>query len=91
MHGLTLWYIGLGLKKYLNYHTGVRLILWNIGLGLTLKSLDYLTELVLILSYSGLELKKWIDQEEMPLEKYEDFLELSAKQFIIESSPVSLG
>ena len=26
----------------------------------------------------------------MPLEKYEDFLELSIKQFVIQSSPISL-
>ena len=27
----------------------------------------------------------------MPLETYEDFLELSVKQFVIQSSPISLG
>ena len=27
----------------------------------------------------------------MPLEKNEDFLELSVKQFLIQSSPISLG
>ena len=27
----------------------------------------------------------------MPLENYEDFLELSVKQFVIQSSPISLG
>ena len=27
----------------------------------------------------------------MPLEKYEDFLELSVKQFVIQSNPISLG
>ena len=27
----------------------------------------------------------------MPLEKYEDFLELSVRQFVIQPSPVSLG
>ena len=27
----------------------------------------------------------------MPLEKYEHFLELSVKQFVIQSSPISLG
>ena len=27
----------------------------------------------------------------MPLEKYEDFLELSVKQFVIQSNPTSLG
>ena len=39
----------------------------------------------------GLGLKKWIDQEKIPLEKYEDFLELSVKQFVIQLSPISLG
>ena len=53
--------------------------------------MDYLTGLGLILLQIGLELKKWINQEEMPLEKYEDFLELSVKQFVMQSSPVSLG
>ena len=37
------------------------------------------------------KLKKWIDQEEMPLEKNEDFLELSVKKFVIQSSSISLG
>ena len=32
-----------------------------------------------------------VNQEKMPLENYEDFLELSVKQFVIQSSPVSLG
>ena len=27
----------------------------------------------------------------MPLEKYEDFLELSVKRFVMQSSPISLG
>ena len=27
----------------------------------------------------------------MPIEKYEDFLELSVKQLVIQSSPISLG
>ena len=39
----------------------------------------------------GLGLNKLIDQEEKSLEKYEDFPELSIKQFVIKSSPVSLG
>ena len=34
--GLILWYIELGLEKYLDFLTGgVRLILWYIGLGIT--------------------------------------------------------
>ena len=39
----------------------------------------------------GLGLNKLIDQEEKSLEKYEDFPELSIEQFLIKSSPVSLG
>ena len=89
--GLILWYIGLGLQKCLDYLTGVRLILSYIGLGLTLKSLDYLTGLGLTLLQIGLGLKKLINQEEMPLEKYVDILELSLKQFVTQSSPISLG
>ena len=53
--------------------------------------MNYLTGLGLILLYIGVGLKKWINQEEMPLEKYEDFLELSVKQFVIQSNPISLG
>ena len=33
--GLTLWYVGLGLQKYLNCLTGLGIVLWYIGLGLT--------------------------------------------------------
>ena len=53
--------------------------------------MDYLTGLGLILLWIGLGLKKWFNQEEMPLAHHEDFLELSVKQFVIQSSPVSLG
>ena len=53
--------------------------------------MNYLTGLGLILVYIGVGLKKWINQEEMPLEKYEDFIELSVKQFVIQSNLISLG
>ena len=53
--------------------------------------MNYLTGLGSILLYIGVGLKKWINQEEMALEKYEDFLELSVKQFVIQSNPISLG
>ena len=53
--------------------------------------MNYLTGLGLILLYIGVGLKKWINQEEMSLEKYEDFLELSVKQIVIQSHPISLG
>ena len=66
----------------MDYLTGVILILRYIGLRLTSKSLNYVTGLGLILLYIGAGLKKLINQEEMPLEKYEDFLELSVKQFV---------
>ena len=79
------------LEKCSDYLTGVRLTLRYIGLRLTLKSLNYLTGLEFILLYIGVGLKKWINQEQMPLEKYEDFLELSVKQFVIQSNPISLG
>ena len=34
---------------------------------------------------------KLINQAEMPLQKYEDFLELSVKQLVIQPSPIFLG
>ena len=55
------------------------------------RDLDYLTGLGLILLYIGLGLIKWINQAETPLENYEDFFELSVKQFVIQSSSISLG
>ena len=79
------------LEKFSDYLTAVRLSLRYIGLKLTLKSLNYLTGLGFILLYIGVGLKKWINQEEMSLEKYEDFLELSVKQIVIQSHPMSLG
>ena len=79
------------LEKCSDYLTGLRLILRYIWLRLTLKSLNYLTGLGLILLYIGVGLIKWINQEEMLLEKYDEFLELSFKQFIIQSNPISLG
>ena len=88
--GLILGYIEFGLQKCLDYLTGVRLILWYIWLGLK-KHLDYLSGVALILLYIGLGLIKWSNQAEMPLEKYKDFLELSVKQLVIQSSPIFLG
>ena len=79
------------LEKFSDYLIGVRLTLRYIGIRLTLKSLNYLTGLGFILLYIGVGLKKWINQEEMSLEKYEDFLELSVKQIVIQSHPISLG
>ena len=34
---------------------------------------------------------KWINQADMSLEKYEDFLESSIKQFVMQLNPASLG
>ena len=53
------------------------------------KRLDYLIGFRLILPYIEFGWIKWINQAEMQLEKYEDFLEF--KQFVIQSRPVSLG
>ena len=47
--GLILWYVGLGFEKNSDYLTGVRLNLRYIGLRLTLKSLNHLTGLGLLL------------------------------------------
>ena len=79
------------LEKCLDYFTRVRLILRYIGLRLASKSLNYVTRPELILLYIGVGLKKWINQEEMSLEKYEDSLESSVKQFVIQSNPISQG
>ena len=88
---MILWYIGLGLEKGSDYFTVARLILKSYtGLG-KLKKLGLLSGLGLILLSVGLGLKKWINQEEMPLENYEDFLELFVKEFVIQLSPISLG
>ena len=89
--GLILWHIELGLEQFSDYLTGIRLILWYIGLGRNWKRSGYLTGLRLILLWVGLGLKNWINQEAMSLEKYEGFLELSVEQFVIQSSPISLG
>ena len=65
-------------------------------LGLPLLELDWFYDIVdLDWFYYTLdldcELIKWINQGEMSLEKYEDLLELSVKQFVMHSSPSSLG
>ena len=92
--GLTLWYIGLGLEKYLNYLTGFGLISWYIRVTRE-KYSDYLTGFELILSYVGLGLNLldsdlfYYNQAGMLLEKYENLLELSVKQLLIESSLAS--
>ena len=57
---LTLWYIRLGLEKYLNYLAGHGLILWYIGVRLE-KYWDYFTGFELILWYIGLGLEKHLD------------------------------
>ena len=75
---LTLWYIGLGLKKYLNYFNGLGLVSWYTWVTLE-KYLDYLA-FGLTSWYAGLVLEKhWNDllnsdsfyynQAGMPLEK----------------------
>ena len=74
-----------------SYFPGVRLILWQFGLGFKKKHLDYLTGLGLIWLDIGLGLIKCNNQAEVPLQKYEDFVELSVKQFVTQSSLISLG
>ena len=75
--------IGLELEKCSNYFTKVRLNLWYIGLGLG-KHLHYL------LLYTRRSFIIWIKQAEISLEKYEDFLELSIKQLVMQASPIAL-
>ena len=99
---LTSWYIRFGLEKYPIILIALGLVLgcspqitllqldWYDVLDLDWKS-TWTTLLRLILFYIGLRLIRWINQAEMPFEKYEHFLELSAKQFVIESSPIYLG
>ena len=74
----------LDLKSAGTTFTGVRLILWYSGLGMNLFWFYYTLDL-------DCGLIKWINQGEMSLEKYEDLLELSVKQFVMQSSPSSLG
>ena len=79
-----------GVEKCLDFLTEVRLILRYIGLRLPLKGLNNPTWLGLILLWIWVRLKKWINQEEMPLDwNFENFLEnileLSVQQFEIES------
>ena len=53
--------------------------------------MDYLTGLGLIWLDIGLGLTKCNNQAEVPLQKYEDFVELSVKQFVTQSSLIFLG
>ena len=53
--------------------------------------MDYLTGLGLILLCIVLGSIKWNNQAEMPLEKYEDFLEVYVKESSIKSSQTCLG
>ena len=57
--GLNLWYIGLGLKTYLNYLTGLGLILWYTR-GSLETYLDY-PGFGLISWYAGLGIEKHLD------------------------------
>ena len=56
--GLTLWYIGHGLERYLNYLIGLGLVLWCIGVTLE-KYSGYLTGFGLTLWYNGPGLTYW--------------------------------
>ena len=70
----------LDLKSAGTTFTGVRLILWYSGLGMNLFWFYYTLDL-------DCGLIKWVNQGEMSLEKYEDLLELSVKQFVMQSNP----
>ena len=88
----SVWFFDiLDLKSTRATFTGVRLILWYSGLGLKIH-LDSLTGLWL---YYTLDLVcgliKWINQAELLLEKYDDVLELSVQQYVMQLSPTSVG
>ena len=81
----SIWFFDiLDLKSARTTFTGGRLILWYGGLGMDLFWFYYTLDL-------DCGLIKWINQGEMSLEKYEDLLELSVKQFVMQSSPSCLG
>ena len=80
----SVWFFDiLDLKSARTTFTGVRLILYG-GLGMDLFWFYYTLDL-------DCGLIKWINQGEMSLEKYEDLLELSVKQFVMQSSLSFLG
>ena len=81
----SVWFFDiLDLKIAPTTFIGVRLILWYGGIGIDLFWFYYTLDL-------DCGLIKWINQGKMSLEKYEDLLELSVKQFVMQSSPSSLG
>ena len=81
----SVWFFDIVLlKSAWTSFTGVRLILWYSGLGMDFFWFYYTL-------YLDCGLIKWINQGRMSLEKYEDLLELSVKQFVMQSSPSSLG
>ena len=91
----SVWFVDildLDFKSPRTIFTGVGLILWYSGLGLK-KHLNNSTWLGLILLY--IELGFWIDWMNWlsrdAIRKVEDVLELSVKQFVIQSSPTSVG
>ena len=75
---------GVTLEMYFDYLTGFGMILWYIGFELKKRTRTNLLD------------SNWFyyNQAEMPLEKSEDLLELSAKQLVMELrlvSSISLG
>ena len=77
----SVWFFDIVLlKSAWTSFTGVRLILWYSGLGMDFFWFYYSLDL-------DCGLIKWVNQGEMSLEKYEDLLELSVKQFVMQSSP----
>ena len=69
--GLVLWYIEIRLDKYRDYLTGFRRILWYIEN-----------------TWTNLLDSDWFycNQAEMLLEKYENVLELSVEQLVLQSN-----
>ena len=89
----SVWFFDiLDFKSAQTTFTGALLTLWYSGLGLKnawTAGLDPFWFYYIL----GLDcgLIKWINEGEMSLEKYEDILELSVKQFVMKSSLASLG
>ena len=80
----SVWFFDiLDLKSAWTTFTGVRLISYS-ELGMNLFWFYYTLDL-------DCGLIKWINEGEMSLEKYEDLLELSVEQFVMQSGPSSLG
>ena len=88
----SVWFFDiLDLKSARTTLTGVRFILWNSGRGLKNTWTSWLdSDFILHWTWVVDWLNELIKQE-LLLEKYEDVLELSIKQYVMQLSPTSLG